>query len=115
MAAYRQVYDLSPAGWLPRTGISTGTLHSVIEYGLPLLFYRPAYRRGRRQYVSRLSVRVCVRAPSSSAWTRPTAASTPSSVRASDAKKTVLKKKTKKMFQNVIKTFVMAPDALPLL
>jgi len=29
--------------------------------------------------------------------------------------KTVLKKKTKKMFQNVIKTFVMAPDALPLL
>jgi len=29
--------------------------------------------------------------------------------------KTVLKKKTKNMFQNVIKTFVMAPDALPLL
>ena len=27
---------ISPAGWLPRTGISTGTLHSVIEYG-PLL------------------------------------------------------------------------------
>ena len=23
----------SPAGWLPRTGISSGTLHSVIEYG----------------------------------------------------------------------------------
>ena len=27
----------SPAGWLPRTGISSGTLRSVIEYGL--LFY----------------------------------------------------------------------------
>ena len=24
-------------GWLPRTGISSRTLHSVIEYGLPLL------------------------------------------------------------------------------
>ena len=26
----------SPAGWLPRTGISSGTLRSVIEYGLLL-------------------------------------------------------------------------------
>ena len=26
----------SPAGWLPRTGISSGTLRSVIEYGLYL-------------------------------------------------------------------------------
>ena len=26
----------SPAGWLPRTAISSGTLRSVIEYGLPL-------------------------------------------------------------------------------
>ena len=26
----------SPTGWLPRTGISCGTLRSVIEYGLPL-------------------------------------------------------------------------------
>jgi len=25
----------SPAGWLPRTGISSGTLRSVLEYGLP--------------------------------------------------------------------------------
>jgi len=25
----------SPAGWLPRTGISSGTVRSVIEYGLP--------------------------------------------------------------------------------
>ena len=30
----------SPAGWLPRTGISSGTLRSVIEYGLFLPFYR---------------------------------------------------------------------------
>ena len=29
---------ISPAGWLPRTGISSGTLHTVIEYGLPLPF-----------------------------------------------------------------------------
>ena len=29
----------SPAGWLPRTGISSGTLRSVIEYGLPLPFF----------------------------------------------------------------------------
>jgi len=29
----------SPAGWLPRTGISFGTLRSIIEYGLPLPFY----------------------------------------------------------------------------
>ena len=28
----------SPAGWLPRTGISSGTLRSVIEYGLALPF-----------------------------------------------------------------------------
>ena len=27
----------SPAGWLPRTGINSGTLRSVIEYGLPFL------------------------------------------------------------------------------
>jgi len=39
MAAYRQVYDSSPAGWLPRTGISSGTIRSAIEYWLPLLFY----------------------------------------------------------------------------
>ena len=26
----------SPVDWLPRTGISSGTLRSVIEYGLPL-------------------------------------------------------------------------------
>jgi len=29
----------SPAGRLPRTGISSGTLRSAIEYWLPLLFY----------------------------------------------------------------------------
>ena len=31
----------SPAGWLPRTGISSRTLRSVIEYGLPLPFLSP--------------------------------------------------------------------------
>jgi len=31
----------SPAGWLPRTGISSGTLRSVIEYGLLLPFLLP--------------------------------------------------------------------------
>ena len=29
---------VSPAGWLPRTGISSRTLCSVIEYGLPFPF-----------------------------------------------------------------------------
>jgi len=37
----------SPAGWLPRTGISSRTLRSVIEYGLPLpLFYPTDTPRG---------------------------------------------------------------------
>ena len=27
----------SPAGWLPRTGISSGTLRSAIKYGLPFI------------------------------------------------------------------------------
>ena len=30
----RRLWLTSPAGWLPRTGISPGTPHSVIEYGL---------------------------------------------------------------------------------
>ena len=40
---------VSPAGWLPRTGISSGTLCSVIDYGLPLPFYTrtAASDRGR--------------------------------------------------------------------
>ena len=33
----------SPAGWLPRTWISSGTLRSVIEYGLPLPFLSSRY------------------------------------------------------------------------
>ena len=37
MAAYRRgLWFTSPADWLPRTGISSGTLRSVIEYGPPL-------------------------------------------------------------------------------
>ena len=31
----------SPAGWLPRTGISSGTVRSVIEYGLRFLPSKP--------------------------------------------------------------------------
>ena len=31
------LWFMSPAGWLPRTGIISGTLRSVIEYGLPCL------------------------------------------------------------------------------
>ena len=36
----------SPAGWLPRTGISSGTLRSVIKYGLPIpFFFYPIYQK----------------------------------------------------------------------
>jgi len=36
MAAYRRVYDSRQLqADMPRTGISSGTLRSVIEYGLP--------------------------------------------------------------------------------
>ena len=48
MAAYRRVYD-SPAGWLPRTGISSETLRSVIEYGLPFLNLFLAFFLSRQQ------------------------------------------------------------------
>ena len=34
----RHLWLTSPAGWLQRTGISCGTVCSVIEYGLPLPF-----------------------------------------------------------------------------
>jgi len=33
----RGLWLTSPAGWLPRTGISSGTLRSAVEYGLPFL------------------------------------------------------------------------------
>ena len=33
------LWHTSPAGWLPRTEISSGTLRSVSEYRLPLPFY----------------------------------------------------------------------------
>jgi len=39
---------MSPARWLPRTGISSGTLRSVIEYGRPLPFLALFCRRTRR-------------------------------------------------------------------
>jgi len=37
----------SPAGWLPKTGISSGTLRSAIEYGLPLPFFTGSQRSRR--------------------------------------------------------------------
>jgi len=46
----------SPAGWLPRTGISSRNLHSAIEYGLPYL--NPALDNHRyTQIVSRKSLK----------------------------------------------------------
>jgi len=43
MAAYRRVYD---SHHMPRSGISSGTLRSVMEYGLPLPFlHLPAVSR----------------------------------------------------------------------
>ena len=47
MAAYRRVYDTSPAGWVSRTWISSGTLRSVIEYRLPLPLPSHSHRRLR--------------------------------------------------------------------
>ena len=38
----------SPAGWLPRTGISCVTLCSVIEYGLPFNIYHKIWRHLHR-------------------------------------------------------------------
>jgi len=39
----------SRAGWLPRTGIRSGTLRPVIEYGLPLLLlFAPSTEHRRR-------------------------------------------------------------------
>ena len=35
----------SPAGWLSRTGISSGTLRSVMEYGLPFQYGRCVFLR----------------------------------------------------------------------
>jgi len=55
VTAYGQVYDSRhlQADCLPRTGISSGTLRSVIEYGLPLPFLKlcitAATQRRRRQ------------------------------------------------------------------
>ena len=38
----------SPAGWLPRTGISSGTRLSEIKYGLPLPFLNPTISHASR-------------------------------------------------------------------
>ena len=52
----------SPAGWLSRTGISSGTLCSVIKYGLPLPFLLMPILQGgsllqrvRRQYTTAMT------------------------------------------------------------
>ena len=44
----------SPAGWLPRTGISPGALRSAIEYGLPLPFTFTILRRTQLTYIKSL-------------------------------------------------------------
>ena len=42
----------SPASWLPSTGISSGTLRSAIEYGLPLLLLLRQYSETNEQYTN---------------------------------------------------------------
>ena len=41
----------SPPDWLPRSGISSGMLHSVIEYGLPLPFSFLSYIHTSNMYI----------------------------------------------------------------
>ena len=43
---------MSPAGWLPRTGVSSGTLRWVIEYGLPLAFLVRSMHGWNWRYIS---------------------------------------------------------------
>ena len=53
---------VSPAGWLPSTGISSGTLCSVIDYWLPLPFthcHRPEKQLRGQRAVKRVRVYVC--------------------------------------------------------
>jgi len=56
LAVYRRIYDIR----LPRTGISSGTLCSVIEYGLPLHFFT----RREKTFASRERCEVSVTSPS---------------------------------------------------
>jgi len=53
----------SPAGWLPRTGISYGTLRSVIEYGLPLPYFTTTITTTTitTRYASHVFPYVCLR------------------------------------------------------
>ena len=51
------LWFMSPAGWLPRTGISSGTLRSVIEYGLPSTFFTVTGWGNRRGQRGRLPVK----------------------------------------------------------
>jgi len=44
-----------PAGWLPRTGISYGTLRSIIEYGLPFIIHNSrSFTRGLKPTSSQI-------------------------------------------------------------
>ena len=52
----------SPAGWLPRAGISSGTLRSVIEYGLALpSFYLNRELKGVKSACCRIATSVPVK------------------------------------------------------
>jgi len=59
----------SPAGWLPRTGISSGTLRSAIEFGLPLPFYTEwqwrhrVYGLDQSCLAHKRTLKVCSRVP----------------------------------------------------
>jgi len=53
---------MSPAGWLPRTGISSGTLRSAIEYGLPLPFFIPCHSAQTWRHAQNLQYVTCCNA-----------------------------------------------------
>ena len=58
MAAYRRVYDSRHLQADSRTGISSGTLRSVIEYGLPI--YTHKWRTCRDRRLCDVALTVCV-------------------------------------------------------
>ena len=77
MAAYHQVYD-SHHLQAERTGISSGTLRSVIEYGLPLPFFTVEsheYRPCGCDHVAMVTL-PCLGCAASRRYTRQSGAST---------------------------------------
>ena len=61
MAAYRRVYDSRHLqADVPRTGISSGTLRSAVEYGLPLTFFKENQysHSGSSRYASQQQARL---------------------------------------------------------